>query len=178
MIYETKNKRIISVIFLLLFTVSVFTPQASAAYYEDTFPYDETGLTGGAYIECSSSLGDIVLVLPMQYIDRYFTFTTSGNLFNASSSTITVALYLNGTQYSARFPSFSTLEYRVSTSGYYDYTAVTTGDIYDTNVIFVTSSERINDNYYFTKFEIATLSVQIATLFFVFLGWFLLHKQY
>ncbi len=177
MIYEQKNKCFISLIFIFIFTVSIFTPSAAAVYYEDTFPYEDTGLTGGAYIECSSSLGDIVLVLPMQYIDNYLTFTTGGNLYNASSSTITCALFLNGVQYSARFASFSTLEYRVSSSGYYDYTAVTTGDIYDTNVVFVTSSERINDNYYFTKYEIASLSVQIAILFFVFLGWFLLHRR-
>lgn len=174
---EIKHTRIVSVIFFFIFTVSVFTSQASAVYYEDTFPYNETGLTGGSYIECSSSIGDIVLVLPVQYTDNYLTFTTDGNLYNASSSSITVALFHNGTQYSARFQSFSTLEYRVSSSGYYDYTAVRTGEIYDTNVVFVTSSERINDNYYFSKYEIASLSVQIAILFFVFLGWFLLHKH-
>lgn len=174
---EVKRTRTISVIFLFVLTVSIFTAQASAVYYEDTFPYNETGLTGGAYIECDSSLGDIVLVLPMQYINSYLTFTTGGNLYNASSSAITVSLFLNGTQYTARFPAFGTLEYRISSSGYYDYTAVTTGEIYDTNVVFVTSSERINDNYYFSNYEIASLAVQIAILFFVFLGWLLLHKR-
>lgn len=175
---EIKYTRIISFILFSLLTVSIFTAQAAAVYYEDSFPYNETGLTGGAYIECSSSLGDIVIVLPVQYTDNYLTFTTGGNLYNASSSTITAALFLDGTQYTARFQSFGTLEYRVSSSGYYEYTAVTTGEIYDTNVVFVTSSERINDNYYFSKYEIASLSVQIAILFFVFLGWFLLHKRY
>lgn len=174
---EIKRTRVISIIFIFMFTVSVFTAQASAVYYEDTFPYNETGLTGGAYIECSSSIGDIVLVLPIQYINNYLTFTTSGNLYNASSSTITVALFRNGTQYTARFQSFGTLEYRSDISGYNQYSSVSTGEIYDTNVIFVTSSERINDNYYFSKYEIASLSVQIAILFFVFLGWFLWHKK-
>lgn len=174
---EIKRTRVISIIFIFMFTVSVFTAQASAVYYEDTFPYNETGLTGGAYIECSSSIGDIVLVLPIQYINNYLTFTTDGNLYNASSSSITVALFYNGTQYQARFQSFGSLEYRVSSSGYYDYTAIRTGEIHDTNVVFVTSSERINDNYYFSKYEIASLSIQISILFFVFLGWFLLHRQ-
>ncbi len=174
---EIKRTRTISVIFLFIFAFSIFTAQASAVYYEDTFPYNETGLTGGAYIECDSSLGDIVIVLPMQYINDCLTFTTGGNLYNATASTITVALFLNGTQYSARFPAFGTLEYRLASSGYYDYIGVTTGNIYDTNVVFVTASERINDNYYFSKYEIATLAVQIAILFFVFLEWFLLHKR-
>lgn len=174
---EIKRTRIISVIFLFVFTVSIFSSQASAVYYEDTFPYNETGLTGGAYIECSSSIGNIVLVLPMQYVDDCLTFTTGGNLYNASASSITVALFRNGTQYTARFQSFGTLEYRISNTGYYEYTAVTTGEIYDTNVVFVTSSERINDNYYFSKYEIASLAVLIAILFFVVLEWFLLHKR-
>lgn len=132
---EIKRTRFISLILFFVLTVSIFSAQASAVYYEDTFPYNQTGLTGGTYIECSSSLGDIVLVLPVQYTDNYLTFTTDGNLFNASSSSITVALFHNGTQYTARFQSFGTLEYRVSSSGYYDYTPVRTGEIYDTNVI-------------------------------------------
>lgn len=174
------SKRIISIIsVVLVFCFSVVVPSstASAIYYEGSFPYSETGLTGGTYIECSSSIGDIVLVLPQQFKSSSLTFTTGGNLYNVTNSTITCALFLNGTQYTARFNSFGTLEYRVSSTSYYDYTSVVTGDIHDTNVEFVTDSERINDNYYFDKYQIAFLSVQIAILFFVFLGWFLWHKH-
>lgn len=175
--YENKFTHFISVILFLLFSVSLFSAQASAVYYEDTFPYSETGLTGGAYIECYSSIGNIVLILPYGYKDNFLTFTTNGNLFNASNNTINCALFLNGNQYTARFPSFGTLEYRASNGNNYTYVDVTTSDITDTNVIFVTASERVNDNYYFDKFEIALLSVNIAILFFVFLGWFLWHRN-
>lgn len=173
--YEKKYLHFISVILFFVFAFSVCFSQASAVYYDDTFPYSETGLTGGAYIECNSSIGNIVLLLPYGYKDNFLTFTTNGNLFNASNNTINCALFLNGNQYSARFPSFGTLEYRLSKE--YNYVKVVTSDITDTNVIFVTASERVNDNYYFSKFEIALLSVNIAILFFVFLGWFLWHKQ-
>lgn len=175
------SKRIISVItVVLVLCFTVFVPQktAHAVYYEGSFPYSETGLTGGAFIECGSSIGDIVLVLPWSYKSDALTFTTGGNLYNATSSTITCALFHNGTQYTARFTSFGSLEYRTTTSGVqYNYIPVTTGDITDTNIEFVTDSERINDNFYFDKFQIASLSVDIAILFFVFLGWFLWHKH-
>ena len=175
--YEKKYLHFISFILFLVLAFSVCFSQASAVYYEDTFPYSETGLTGGAYIECNSSIGNIVLILPYGYKDNFLTFTTNGNLFNASNNTINCALFLNGNQYTARFPSFGTLEYRAYNGDKYTYVDVTTGDITDTNVIFVTASERVNDNYYFSKFEIALLSVNIAILFFVFLGWFLWHRN-
>lgn len=57
---EIKRTRFISLILFFVLTVSIFSAQASAVYDEDTFPYNQTGLTGGTYIECSSSLGDIV----------------------------------------------------------------------------------------------------------------------
>lgn len=174
---EKRNKRIISVLFFLIFSVSVFAPTASAVFYEGSFPYAETGLTGGGFIECSSSIGDICIVFPVQYIDKCLTFTTSGNLFNVTNSTISCLVFVNGSQYSARFQSFGTLQYRVVSSSYYDYDDIVTGEISDTNVIFTTASERINDNYYFDKYQIAVLSVLIAILFFVFLGWFLWHRR-
>lgn len=175
--YEKRNKFIVSVLLLSVLTISIFSPTASAVFYEGSFPYAETGLTGGGYIECSSSIGDIVIVFPVQYIDNYLTFTTSGNLFNVSNTTISCILFRNGTQYQARFQSFGTLQYRLQSGAYYEYTDIITGNISDTNVDFTTSSERINDNYYFDKFQIAVLSVLIAILFFNFLGWFLWHKR-
>lgn len=174
---EKRNKCIISVLFFLILTVSVFAPTCSAIYYEDSFPYNETSLTGGAYIECSSSLGDICIVFPVQYIDKCLTFTTSGNLFNVTNSTISCLVFDDGVQYSGRFQAFGTLQYRPSSTGYYDYIDIVTNDVSDTNVIFATASERVNDNYYFSQYEIAILSVLIAILFFVFLGWFLWHRR-
>lgn len=172
-----KSLSIISAFIVFVFSVGIFQTNASAVYYEGSFPYSQTGLTGGTFIECDSSIGSIVLVLPQQYKSDTFTFTTDGNLYNSSNSSVTVALFRNGVQYQARFSSFNTLEYRESTQVGYNYTPVVTYDIIDTNVKFVTDSERVNENYYFTEKEIAFLSVLIAILFFVFLGWFLWHRH-
>lgn len=169
--YEQANKFINTIILFSFLAVSVFAPIGSAAYYEDSFPYDETGLTGGYYIECASSLGDIVLIIPQQYSDSCLTFTTSGNLFNVTSSSITCYLYLNGSRYIARFSAMSTLEYRVDSSYTSSYISVTTGEIYDTNVVFITSSNRVNENFYFSAYEICVLSLLLLILFFQFGGY-------
>lgn len=167
---KKRNKFIISFLFFLIFTVSIFSAQASAIYYEGSFPYDKTGLTGGAFIECDSTLGDICIVFPTQYIDKCLTFTTGGNLFNVTNSTISCLIFDNGVQYSGRFQAFGTLQYRPSNNVSYSYVDVVTYDVDDTNVIFDTASERVNENYYFTYYEQVMLSVLVLILIFVFLG--------
>lgn len=174
---EKRNKFIVSVLLLCILSVSVFAPTASAVYYEGSFPYAETGLTGGAFIECDSTLGDICIVFPTQYIDKCLTFTTGGNLFNVTNSTINCLIFDNGVQYSGRFQAFGTLQYRPSNNTSYSYVDVVTSDVEDTNVIFDTASERVNENYYFTYYEQSILSVLILILIFVFLGWFLWHRK-
>lgn len=159
--------------FIVLF--SSFVVQTSAVYYDDSFPCEETGICGGAFISCSSTIGNIIIVIPYNYKDNYLTFTTNGNLYNASSNSISCVLFKNGVKYNARFSSYDTLQYRKSKDYSYEY--VTTSDISATNVVFLGNTEANNDNYYFNQFEIALLSVNIAILFFVFLGWFLWHKQ-
>ncbi len=168
--YEKRIKYFISFVFFVFLSFSIFSPICNAVFYEDSFPFEETGLTGGAFVECNSNIGSICIVLPKQYTDSYFTFTTSGNLLNLSSSTISCLLFANGIQYNARFQPFGGLQYRV-TSGYYDYIDVVTSDIVDTNIIFSTASERINENYYFNSYEICIISVLLFILFFEFMGW-------
>lgn len=167
-------KKILVLFTSLVILLSSFVVQSSAVYYDDSFPCEDTGICGGAFVSCSSSIGNIVIVIPYNYKDNYLTFTTSGNLYNASSNTITCAIFRNGVKYNARFASYDTLQYRYSNNVSYEY--VTTSDITATNVVFLGNTEANNDNYYLTQFEIATLCVQISILFFVFLNWFLLHK--
>lgn len=169
------GKKIIVLLTSFIVLFSSFALQGNAVYYDDSFPCEETGICGGAFISCSSSIGNIIIVIPYNYKDNYLTFTTTGNLYNASSNTITCALFRNGVKYNARFSSYDTLQYRISKDYSYEY--LTTSDITATNVVFLGNTEANNDNYYFNQFEIALLSVNIAILFFVFLGWFLWHKQ-
>ena len=173
MINKLKKLFLLLTVFVVLF--SCFSFSSYAVFYDDTFPITETGLTGGAFIKCKSSIGEIVIVLPYNYKDNYLTFTSSGNLYNASSNSINVSVFRNGHQYRGRFPSYSTLEYRVDDN--HSYTDVVTSDILATNVVFLGLTERSNENFYFTTFEMFSLSVQICILFFVFLNWFLLHKM-
>ena len=168
------GKKIIVLLTSFIVLFSSLSVQSNAVYYDDSFPCEETGICGGAFISCSSTIGNIIIVIPYNYKDNYFTFTTNGNLYNASSNTITCALFRNGVKYKARFSSYDTLQYRYSDNSSYEY--VFTSDITSTNVVFLGNTEANNDNYYFNQFEIATLCVQIAILFFVFLNWFLLHK--
>ena len=169
---KVKKLFVLLTVFVVLF--SCLSISSYAVFYDDTFPITETGLTGGAFIKCKSSIGEIVIVLPYNYKDNYFTFTSSGNLYNASSNSISVSVFRNGTKYQGRFSSYSTLQYRIDSD--YNYTYVTTGDILSTNVVFLGLTERSNENFYFSTFEMFSLSVQICILFFVFLNWFLLHK--
>ena len=172
MINNFKKLFVFLTVFVVLF--SCLSISSYAVFYDDTFPITDTGLTGGAFIKCKSAIGEIVIVLPYNYKDNYFTFTSSGNLYNASSNTITVSVFRNGSKYMGRFSAYSSLQYRINKN--YDYEDVITSDILATNVVFLGLTERSNDNFYFSTFEMFSLSVQICILFFVFLNWFLLHK--
>lgn len=172
MINKFKKVFVFLTVFVVLF--SCLSISSYAVFYDDTFPITETGLTGGAFIKCNSSIGQIVIVLPYNYKDNYLTFTSSGNLYNASSNSITVSVFRNGVQYTGRFSAYSSLQYRIDKE--HNYTNVTTSEIISTNVVFLGLTERSNENFYFSTFEMFSLSVQICILFFVFLNWFLLHK--
>lgn len=164
-------------VFISLFLFFVSVLPASAVYYEDTFPSDETGLTGGLFIECSTNIGDAVIVIPYNFKNDTFTFSTSGNIFNASSTSISGALYLNGSQYTVRWAGYSYPQYRLSDTGY-TYTDLVINSVSDTNVVFITDNEELsNDNYYLSVYEKIVISFLCIILFFVFLSWFLLHKK-
>lgn len=96
----------------------------------DVVPLAFTGnrpLAGGYYIDAvTDELGDLLIYVPINYVDGYLTYTSAGNLFNLSSSTITcIGFTNNGTQYTVRFSSFSEPQYRLydyNVSTYYDLT--------------------------------------------------------
>lgn len=93
-------------------------------------------LAGGYYVDVvTSQLGDLLIYIPVNYVDGYLTYTESGNLFNLSSSTVTcIAFTENGTQYSVRFSSFAEPQYRLydyQVSTWYD---LTVSEVSDTNV--------------------------------------------
>ena len=67
MINKLKKVFVFLTVFVVLF--SCLSSSSYAVFYDDTFPITETGLTGGAFIKCKSSIGEIVIILPYNYKD-------------------------------------------------------------------------------------------------------------
>lgn len=159
---------------LVIFSSSIIS--ASAVYYEDTFPSDKTGVTGGLFIECQTNIGDAVILIPYDYKYNTFTFGTNGNVFNCSYAGVNCALYINGHKYTCRWTSFSYPQYRID-GNQYTYSDLVITSVTDTNVVFLTDTEQSNDNYYLSVFEKILLCVLLCILFLQFLMWFLLHRR-
>lgn len=93
-------------------------------------------LSGGAFFEVDTSeLGNVKIYIPMDYQEGSFAYDNYGNLVNIRASTIT-GYILDGTQYSVRWTSFGTPQYRLLNysgvgSSYNDLTVET---VTDTNV--------------------------------------------
>lgn len=96
-----------------------------AAAYEDLPPTDAP-FYGGVYITgVTRELGSVTVYLPINYQSGYLGLTSSGNLYNVSSSSISGVLYRGNTEYDFRLYSWSTPQYRVQDSGYYQYEDLT-----------------------------------------------------
>lgn len=164
----------ILICFILLFC---FCIPSFAVYYDDEFPSSQTGLTGGSFIRCRTNLGEAVILIPINYRNDFLAVSTSGNLYNCYSSTITGTMYINNNQYSMRWSSFSYPEYRAYDSNY-SYSSFTIYEVLDTNCRFLTVNDAVqNNNYYLEPYQIIVISLLISILFFVFLEWFLWHRK-
>lgn len=145
-------KKIISI--FAVFLVFVFSAlPCFAVEYSIDFP-SYVPISGGAFFEVKSSLGQITFVCPNNFKNGYFGFTGSGNnICNISNSTVSGYIYTtSGNSYQARFTSLGTLEYRTSSGSYYEYRDVTITDILNTNVTFIDEKgDRQTDNYFLSK---------------------------
>lgn len=145
-------KKIISIFSVLLFLVFSALPCFAVEYSTDFPSY--VPISGGAFFEVKSSLGQITFICPNTYKNNYFGFSGNGNnICNISNSTVSGYIYTtSGTSYQARFTSLGNLEYRTSTSSYYEYKEVTITEILNTNVTFVDDKgDRQTDNYFLSK---------------------------
>lgn len=96
-----------------------------AAAYEDSPPSDAP-FYGGVYITgVTRELGSVTVYLPINYQSGYLGLTSSGNLYNVSSSSISGVLYRGNTEYDFRLSSWYSPQYRVQDSGYYQYEDLT-----------------------------------------------------
>lgn len=96
-----------------------------AAAYSDE-PPSSPPFYGGVYIAgVTRELGSVTVYIPVNYQSGYLGLTSSGNLFNVSSSSISGVLYQGSTEYQFRLSSWSEPQYRVQDSGYYQYEDLT-----------------------------------------------------
>lgn len=92
-------------------------------------------LSGGAFFEVDTSeLGSVKIYIPIDYQEGSFAYDNNGNLVNIRASTIT-GYILDGTQYTVRWTSFNTPQYRLTDSDYSSsYEDLTVVSVTDTNI--------------------------------------------
>ena len=148
-------KKIISIFAVLLVLVFSALPCFAVEYSTDFPSY--VPISGGAFFEVKSSLGQITFVCPNNFKIGYFGFSGNGNnICNISNSTVSGYIFTSsGNSYQARFTALGTLEYRTSSGSYYEYRDVTITEILNTNVTFIDDKgDRQTDNYFLSKEDI------------------------
>lgn len=158
---------IFSVIFTLLFIVSLCFPTYAAEYGRQYPPYLKQ--SAACFIECQTSLGKGTVVLPSNYQYNYLGFSGKGsNIMNLHSSSISGQFVLeDGTLYEVRASGFSTFQYYYSNGNWGSYYDLNISQIYNTNIQFTDEqSDRGNVIYNFSNFQkiILVISVLIFSL--------------
>ena len=127
-------------------------------------------LSGGAFFDVSTQqLGDVKIYIPIDYQEGSFAYDNNGNLVNIRSSTIT-GYILDGTQYTVRWNSFNTPQYRlVNYSGTGNqYQDLDINSVDDTNIQIVTDDSDVPlfpDQRYISLAILAVLGVCMLCLF-------------
>lgn len=163
-----------SVIFILLFIVSLCFPTYAAEYGKQYPAYLKQ--SAGCFIECQTNLGKGSIILPRNYQYEYIGFSGSGsNVMNLQSSSISGQFVLeNGTSYEVRASGFSTFQYYSNSGNWGSYYDLTVSQIYNTNVQFTDEQgDRGNVIYNFSnyeKFVVVLLSLSLCVYFVFKLG--------
>lgn len=171
-------KKIISIFAVLLVLVFSALPCFAVEYSTDFPSY--VPISGGAFFEVKSSLGQITFVCPNNFKNGYFGFSGTGNnICNISNSTVSGYIFAgSGTSYQARFTPLGTLEYRTSSGSYYEYRDVTITEILNTNVTFIDDKgDRQTDNYFLSKENIFLYSLLFVCASCSVLGLFFSRKR-
>ena len=171
-------KKIISIFAVLLVLVFSALPCFAVEYSTDFPSY--VPISGGAFFEVKSSLGQITFVCPNNFKNGYFGFSGNGNnICNISNSTVSGYIFTSsGNSYQARFTALGTLEYRTSSGSYYEYRDVTITEILNTNVTFIDDKgDRQTDNYFLSKENIFLYSLLLVCASCSVLGLFFSRKR-
>lgn len=171
-------KKIISIFAVVLVLVFSALPCFAVEYSTDFPSY--VPISGGAFFEVKSSLGQITFVCPNNFKIGYFGFSGNGNnICNISNSTVSGYIFTaSGNSYQARFTALGTLEYRTSSGSYYEYRDVTITEILNTNVTFIDDKgDRQTDNYFLSKENIFLYSLLFVIASCSVLGLFFSRKR-
>lgn len=158
-----------SVIFILLFIVSLCFPAYAAEYGRQYPAYLKQ--SSACFIECQTNLGKGTVVLPRNYQYNYIGFSGKGsNIMNLQSTSISGQFVLeDGTLYEVRSSGFSTFQYYNSNGNWGSYYDLSVSQIYNTNVQFADEQgDRGNVIYNFSnyqKFVVVLLSLSFCVMF-------------
>ena len=164
----------------------------SAVSYNDDFP-SYVGISGGAFLGCTTEQGLSTIVVPIDY--QYGTFGFKGdesNVMNLTSDTVTGMIYYSSpssfygspTELQCRFTGFGTLEvYEPYASSYggvrYQWTAQTVQDLTATNCQLIDyHGGRQNDAEAYDQHTMILIVVVVVLALLAFIIWKRGRKQH
>lgn len=126
-------------------------------------------LSGGAFFDVETSeLGSVKIYIPIDYQEGSFAYDNHGNLVNIRAASIT-GYILDGTQYSVRWTSFNTPQYRLTNYDYgSSYEDLTITFVNDSNIQIVEDDSEVPlfpDERYISLGIFALLGVAVLCLF-------------
>ena len=167
---------VLTSVIILLVSLQPFSV-SYAQYYDNTYPVD-IGFESGYYLRCETNLSNKTTFFFTEDTVKKLALRSNKQITNISGSAVYCLCYLNGIQYSCNLASGGTP--RLSRYNEQTNVGVTIYNIIDTNIQFDMinpDNPYANNNLYFSKFEIAVLSVLVVQLFFIVMGWYLLHRK-
>lgn len=169
-------KKIITIIFTILFIFVIFCFPASAAGFTNDLP-DYVNFSGGAWFEVYDSVvGRCTVVFPVEFKNNIFGFKLSSSglpadIINFSNTTIYGYVFTSsGKEYNCRASRFSSIEVQTSTSSYSTYENLSPSalSLNNSNMQFITDDiNYFNDSVAdYDKFQNVLLTVIALSSFF------------
>lgn len=158
-------RRAARVAVLLGLCLSVVLPSA-LAYTDD--PPASPPFYGGVYVTgTTSQLGTVTVYIPSTYQEGYLGTTASGDLFNASNSSISGVVYAGSRQYDFRLSSWSTSQYCIQSGSYWEYEDLTFTSIDASNAEIALSSVPAVDASEILRYAVFLVLVVILLCLFI-----------
>lgn len=102
-------------------------------------------LQGGYYMDARTNLGSVRIYVPVNYAKGSFTYNSSGEPVNITTSTISGYFVRNGSLYSVRFASMGGITYRITDGSGHSWSDLSVTSLDDTNIQFFTVNPPLYD---------------------------------